>query len=103
MGRADGPEELQGRERALPGVGLERRRRQVRAGVASDPSRTEIYFYLGNSYDNMFKASHMGEAENDSYIQKAIANYEKSAAQDPSRRCASSRCSIWSPPTVLRN
>jgi tetratricopeptide (TPR) repeat protein len=51
--------------------------------IASDPSRSEIYFYLGNSYDNMFKASHMGEAENDSYIQKAIANYEKSASQDP--------------------
>jgi tetratricopeptide (TPR) repeat protein len=51
--------------------------------LASDPSRTEIYFYLGNSYDNMFKASHMGEAENDSYIQKAIANYQKSAEQDP--------------------
>jgi tetratricopeptide (TPR) repeat protein len=51
--------------------------------LASDPSRTEIYFYLGNSYDNMFKASHMGEAENDSYIQKAIANYEKSAEKDP--------------------
>jgi len=51
--------------------------------LASDPSRTEIYFYLGNSYDNMFKASHMGEAENDSYIQKAIANYEKAAEKDP--------------------
>ena len=51
--------------------------------LASDPSRTEIYFYLGNSYDNMFKASHMGEAENDSYIQKAITNYEKSAEKDP--------------------
>ena len=51
--------------------------------LASDPSRTEIYFYLGNSYDNMFKASHMGEAENDSYIQKAIQNYEKAAETDP--------------------
>jgi len=51
--------------------------------LASDPSRTEIYFYLGNSYDNMFKASHMGEAENDSYIHKAIENYEKSAEKDP--------------------
>lgn len=52
------------------------------SALASDPSRTEIYFYLGNSYDNMFKASHMGEAENDSYIQKAIENYEKSAEKD---------------------
>ena len=51
--------------------------------LASDPSRTEIYFYLGNSYDNMFKASHMGEAENDGYIQKGIENYEKAAEKDP--------------------
>jgi tetratricopeptide (TPR) repeat protein len=51
--------------------------------LASDPSRSEIYFYLGNSYDNMFKASHMGEPENDAYIQKAIANYEKAAEKDP--------------------
>ncbi len=51
--------------------------------LASDPSRTEIYFYLGNSYDNMFKASHMGEPENDAYIQKAITNYGKAAEKDP--------------------
>jgi tetratricopeptide (TPR) repeat protein len=51
--------------------------------LASDPSRTEIYFYLGNSYDNMFKASHMGEAENDSYVQKAITNYQQAAEKDP--------------------
>ena len=51
--------------------------------LAADPERSEIYFYLGNSYDNMFKASHLGEAENDSYIQKAISNYEKSAEKDP--------------------
>jgi len=51
--------------------------------LSSDPSRSEIYFYLGNSYDNMFKASHMGEAENDSYIHKAIDNYQKAAEKDP--------------------
>jgi len=31
----------------------------------------------------LFKASHMGEAENDSYIQKGIENYEKAAEKDP--------------------
>ncbi len=51
--------------------------------LVSDPSRSEIYFYLGNSYDNLYKASHAGEAENDAYIQKAIENYEKSAEKDP--------------------
>lgn len=53
------------------------------SALASDPSRTEIYFYLGNSYDNMYKASRAGEPENDSYIQKAIEYYEKSAEKDP--------------------
>jgi tetratricopeptide (TPR) repeat protein len=51
--------------------------------LASDPSRSEIYFYLGNCYDNLFKASHKGEAENDAYIQKAIDNYQKAAEKDP--------------------
>jgi tetratricopeptide (TPR) repeat protein len=53
------------------------------SALASDPSRTEIYFYLGNSYDNMYKASRAGEPENDALIQKAIENYEKSAEKDP--------------------
>jgi tetratricopeptide (TPR) repeat protein len=51
--------------------------------VASDPNKAEIFFYLGNCYDNMYKPSRQGEAENDAYIQKAIANYEKSAERDP--------------------
>lgn len=53
------------------------------SALASDPSRAEIYFYLGNSYDNMFKSSRLGEPENDSYIKKAIENYEKAAEKDP--------------------
>jgi tetratricopeptide (TPR) repeat protein len=53
------------------------------SALAADPSRVEIYFYLGNSYDNLYKASHAGEAENDAYIQKAIEYYEKSAEKDP--------------------
>src|SRR4051812_43841986 len=51
--------------------------------LASDPSRSEIYFYLGNSYDNMYKVSHAGESENDAYIQKAIDNYTIAAERDP--------------------
>jgi tetratricopeptide (TPR) repeat protein len=51
--------------------------------LASDPSRAEVYFYLGNCYDNLYKASHAGEPENDAYIQKAIEFYEKSAEKDP--------------------
>lgn len=33
------------------------------------------YFFLGNSYDNLYKPTHAGEAENDAYLQKAVENY----------------------------
>jgi tetratricopeptide (TPR) repeat protein len=40
------------------------------------------YFFLANSYDNMYKPARAGEAENDAYIQKAIENYKISAKRD---------------------
>jgi len=51
--------------------------------IANDPSKAEVYFYLGNSYDNLYKPSHQGEADNDALIQKAIDNYQKAAERDP--------------------
>lgn len=54
------------------------------SALQSDPTKSEIFFYLGNSYDNLYKVSHTGEAENDSYIQKAIVNYQKAADNDKS-------------------
>ena len=53
------------------------------SALESDPNKAEIFFYLGNCYDNLYKPSRAGEAENDAYIQKAIANYEKAAEHDP--------------------
>ena len=53
------------------------------SALASDPNKAEIFFYLGNCYDNMYKPSRQGEADNDALIQKAIANYERSAERDP--------------------
>jgi tetratricopeptide (TPR) repeat protein len=35
-----------------------------------------VYFYLANSYDQMFKPSHKGEPENDAYMAKAVENYQ---------------------------
>ena len=35
-----------------------------------------VYFYLANSYDQMFKPSHRGEPENDAYMTKAVENYQ---------------------------
>ncbi len=51
--------------------------------VQENPDKVEAYFYLGNSYDNMYKPSRAGEPENDAYIQKAIENYQKAAQRDP--------------------
>ncbi len=52
--------------------------------LAQDPSRTEVYFFLANSYDNLYKPSRAGEAENDAMIQRAIDNYQKAVQVDPS-------------------
>ena len=47
--------------------------------IANDPSYSIAYFYLGNSYDQLFKPSRKGEAQNDEYLKKAIENYRKCA------------------------
>jgi tetratricopeptide (TPR) repeat protein len=44
-----------------------------------DPNNTQIHFYLGNSYDNMYRPTRRGEAANDSYLDKAIENYKLAA------------------------
>ncbi|OLC45062.1 MAG: hypothetical protein AUH43_17110 [Acidobacteria bacterium 13_1_40CM_65_14] len=50
--------------------------------VASSPDSRpahQSYFFLGNSYDNLYKPSKKGEAENDALLQKAVDNYQKAA------------------------
>jgi tetratricopeptide (TPR) repeat protein len=51
----------------------------------ANPDFTAAYFFLGNSYDNLWKAARKGEPDNDSYMTKAIENYTKAAeqAKDP--------------------
>src|SRR4051812_21051441 len=39
----------------------------------------QAYFYLGNSYDNLYKPGKKGEADNDALLQKAVDNYQKAA------------------------
>jgi tetratricopeptide (TPR) repeat protein len=53
--------------------------------VAKDPNLTSAYFYLANSYDNLYKPARKGEAANDENLTKAIDYYKKSAdvAEDP--------------------
>ena len=40
--------------------------------ATSDPSLPGVFFFLGNSYDNLYKPTRAGEPQNDAYIQKAI-------------------------------
>ena len=51
----------------------------------TQPDFLAAYFFLGNSYDNLFKPARKGEAENDGYMTKAIENYTVAAerAKDP--------------------
>jgi tetratricopeptide (TPR) repeat protein len=41
-----------------------------------NPNEGDMYFYLGNSYDNMYRPTRKGEANNDAYLAKAIENYK---------------------------
>jgi lipopolysaccharide biosynthesis regulator YciM len=54
--------------------------------LTNDPSMTDLYFFLGNSYDNLYRPAKKGDATNDAYLTKAIENYKKGAesAQTPS-------------------
>ena len=45
--------------------------------IAADATQTEAYFYLGNSYDNMYRPTRRGEAANDALIDNAVSNYKK--------------------------
>jgi tetratricopeptide (TPR) repeat protein len=53
--------------------------------VTLDPSLGDAFFFLGNSYDNMYRPTKRGDAANDGYLTKAIDYYKKSAesASDP--------------------
>jgi len=55
--------------------------------IANNPNNNIVYFYLGNSYDNLYKPSERGKPENDALLQKAIENYtlavERLNANDP--------------------
>lgn len=45
--------------------------------IGHNPEFGISYFFLGNSYDNMYKPGRKGEPENDAYLTKAVENYTK--------------------------
>jgi tetratricopeptide (TPR) repeat protein len=48
-----------------------------------------VYFFLGNSYDNLYRPTRKGEPNNDAYLDKAIANYKLASEKitnDPKMR-----------------
>ena len=47
--------------------------------IKQNPNLGYAYFYLGNSYDNLYKPSRRGEADNDALLAKAVQNYQTSA------------------------
>src|ERR1041384_4970579 len=49
------------------------------ATVQADPTLASAYFYLGNSYDNLYKPSKKGEPANDQLLEKAVQNYQTAA------------------------
>jgi tetratricopeptide (TPR) repeat protein len=44
--------------------------------ITANPDLGDAYFYLGNSYDNMYRPARKGEPANDQLLEKAIANYK---------------------------
>lgn len=48
--------------------------------VANDPELTAAFFFLANSYDNLYKPSRKDEPAIDAFLKKAVENYRKSAA-----------------------
>jgi tetratricopeptide (TPR) repeat protein len=47
--------------------------------VGKYPQLQTAYFFLANSYDQLYKPAKQGDATNDAYIQKAIENYRRAA------------------------
>jgi tetratricopeptide (TPR) repeat protein len=55
---------------------------EYETAVQQDPNLTTAYFYLGNSYDNLYKSTRKGEAENDKMLEMAIKNYMIAAERE---------------------
>ena len=52
---------------------------QHQDAFANYPQLATAYFFLGNSYDQLYKPAKQGDPANDAFIEKAIANYRLAA------------------------
>lgn len=52
------------------------------AAAPDSPEAITAYFFLGNSYDNLYKPARKGEPDNDAFLTKAIENYKISAERE---------------------
>lgn len=64
------------------GGDYERAAAKYEEALVLDPNLGDIYFFVGNSYDNLYKPTRKGEPANDENLTKAIDNYKKAAAME---------------------
>ena len=50
--------------------------------IADDPDLAVAYFYLGNSYDNLYQPDRRGEPDNDRWLELAIDNYRSAVDRE---------------------
>jgi len=50
--------------------------------AGDDANLVHAYFFLANSYDNLYKPARKGEAENDALLAKAVENYKLAAEKE---------------------
>jgi tetratricopeptide (TPR) repeat protein len=49
---------------------------EYKSAIEADPELNEAYFFLANSYDNLYKPARKGNPLNDSFLQDALKNYK---------------------------
>jgi tetratricopeptide (TPR) repeat protein len=59
--------------------------------LKNDPTLVQALFFLGNSYDNQWRASRRGDPANDALMEKAVQNYQLAAeklgaSEDPEQK-----------------
>ena len=52
----------------------------------ADPNLVHAFFFLANSYDNMYKPARKGEAANDALLAKAVENYKLAAENETDQK-----------------